>query len=93
MSDDCCGKSIDTAVLEQSHRRVLLTVLAINVVSFVRVMVTGAVVSGSSSLLSGTLDNLGDAMTYALSFAVVGALRPPKPGWLTSRACSFLVLP
>lgn len=37
------------------------------------VMVTGSVLSGSSALLSGTLDNLGDALTYALSLAVVGA--------------------
>ena len=29
--------------------------------------------SGSSSLLSGGLDNLGDALTYGLSLAVVGA--------------------
>jgi Co/Zn/Cd efflux system component len=36
-------------------------------------MVGGALVSGSSSLLSGTLDNLGDALTYAVSLAVVGA--------------------
>jgi Co/Zn/Cd efflux system component len=36
-------------------------------------MVAGSVLSGSSVLLSGTLDNLGDALTYALSLAVVGA--------------------
>ena len=35
-------------------------------------MVGGSVLSGSSALLSGTLDNLGDALTYALSLAVVG---------------------
>lgn len=34
--------------------------------------------SGSSSLLSGTLDNLGDALTYALSLAVVGASATAK---------------
>ena len=41
-------------------------------------MVTGAILSGSSSLLSGTLDNLGDAVTYVLSLAVVGAGRVAK---------------
>jgi Co/Zn/Cd efflux system component len=30
-------------------------------------------ISGSSSLLSGALDNFGDAMTYALSLLAVGA--------------------
>ncbi len=72
MSDDCCEAGIDAGALEQRHRRVLVAVLAINVTTFV-VMVAGAVMSGSSSLLSGTLDNLGDAMTYGLSLAVVGA--------------------
>jgi Co/Zn/Cd efflux system component len=36
-------------------------------------MVIAAAMSGSSSLLSGALDNLGDSLTYALSFLVVGA--------------------
>ncbi len=35
--------------------------------------VAAAIASGSSSLLSGALDNFGDALTYALSLAVVGA--------------------
>ena len=68
---DCCG-AIDAAKLEQRQRRVLLQVLAINLIAFL-MMVTGAWLSGSSSLLSGTLDNLGDAATYAMSLAVVGA--------------------
>jgi Co/Zn/Cd efflux system component len=52
-------------------------VLAINILTFF-VMIAGSVVSGSSSLLSGTLDNLGDALTYALSLAVVGASASTK---------------
>ncbi|MEX2258332.1 MAG: cation transporter [Woeseia sp.] len=36
-------------------------------------MVISSFLSGSSSLLSGALDNFGDAATYAVSFAVVGA--------------------
>jgi len=41
-------------------------------------MITAASLSGSSSLLSGALDNFGDALTYALSLAVVGASRSAK---------------
>ena len=67
--DPCC--SIDIAKLERRQRRVLTWVFGINVATFA-VMVAGAVLSGSSALLSGTLDNLGDAITYALSMAVVG---------------------
>lgn len=69
---DCCGCEVDTRALAARQRRVLLIVLAINVVTFFT-MVAGSFLSGSSALLSGTLDNFGDAVTYALSFAVVGA--------------------
>jgi Co/Zn/Cd efflux system component len=69
---DCCNCEVDTRALAARQRRVLLAVLAINVVTFV-MMVAASYLSGSSALLSGTLDNFGDAVTYALSFAVVGA--------------------
>jgi len=70
---DCCGcDELETRKLAAKERRVLITVLAINVATFV-MMVGGSMLSGSSSLLSGTLDNFGDAVTYALSLAVVGS--------------------
>ena len=69
--DSCCGSALEVAGLERKQRRVLITVLIINVLAF-GMMVAGAALSGSSSLLSGTLDNLGDALTYAMSLAVVG---------------------
>ena len=70
--DSCCETSIDVANLQARQRRVLAWVFGINVATFA-VMVTGSVLSGSSALLSGTLDNFGDALTFALSMAVVGA--------------------
>ena len=69
---DCCGCEVDTRALASRQRRVLLIVLGINVATFV-LMVGASILSGSSALLSGTLDNFGDAITYGLSFAVVGA--------------------
>lgn len=74
MTDSCCGcgKTIDVLALEARQRRVLAAVLAINLLTFL-MMVAGAWYSRSSSLLSGGLDNLGDALTYAMSLAVVGA--------------------
>jgi Co/Zn/Cd efflux system component len=69
---DCCNCEVDTRALATRQRRVLLVVLAINLVTFA-MMVAASYLSGSSALLSGTLDNFGDAVTYALSFAVVGA--------------------
>jgi len=72
MTDSCCGTELELSALEARQKRVLIYVLMINAATFL-MMVGGALVSGSSSLLSGTLDNLGDALTYALSLAVVGA--------------------
>ncbi len=69
---DSCSSTLDLASLHARQRRMLAWVFGINVVTFA-VMVAGSVLSGSSALLSGTLDNLGDALTYALSLAVVGA--------------------
>lgn len=58
--------------MHAAQRRVLWTVLLINAATFVG-MLAASWYSGASSLLSGSLDNLGDALTYALSLAVVGA--------------------
>ena len=77
MADDCCSSTIDMAGLGGRQRRVLAWVFGINVATFIG-MVTASVLSGSSALLSGTLDNLGDALTYALSMAVVGASTQAK---------------
>ena len=60
------------AALEARQKRVLIVVLAINAATFLMV-VAAALMARSSSLLSGGLDNLGDALTYAMSLAVVGA--------------------
>ncbi len=62
MSGSCCGcgKTLEVAAMQARQRRVLWWVLAINAGSF-------------ALMLSGSLDNLGDALTYALSLAVVGA--------------------
>ena len=73
MSDCCgCGKTLEVERMQARQRRVLYQVLAINLVTFA-MMMGAAWYSGSASLLSGSLDNLGDSLTYALSLAVVGA--------------------
>ncbi|WP_312320157.1 cation transporter [Stenotrophomonas sp.] len=78
MSDCCgCGKLVDTTALHARQRRVLRIVLAINLATFI-MMAAAAWWSHSSSLLSGSLDNLGDALTYAISLAVVGASAKAK---------------
>ncbi len=72
MSDSCCQSHIDVSALHTRQRRILIIVLVINAATFL-MMVFAAMISGSSALLSGALDNFGDAMTYALSLLVVAA--------------------
>lgn len=72
MADACEDPLMDLGALHKRQRRVLVIVLSINVATFVMVTVA-AWFSRSTSLLSGGLDNFGDALTYALSLAVVGA--------------------
>src|SRR5690606_38358206 len=77
MGDSCCGGTVDIRALESRQRRVLMIVLAINIATFA-MMLGAAIYSGSSSLLSGSLDNLGDALTYLTSLAVIGASQQAK---------------
>ncbi|MDN8647064.1 cation transporter [Stenotrophomonas indicatrix] len=73
MGECCgCGKTLDVAAMQARHRRVLWIVLLINLATCL-MMVGASWYSHSSSLLSGALDNLGDAATYLLSLLVVGA--------------------
>ena len=72
MADSCCSGTVDIRAMEARQRRVLMIVLAINIATFA-MMLAAAIYSGSSSLLSGSLDNLGDALTYLLIIAVIGA--------------------
>jgi Co/Zn/Cd efflux system component len=74
---DCCDCEVDTRALAARQRRVLLIVMAINITTFA-LMVVASLLSKSTALLSGTLDNFGDALTYALSFLVVGASAAAK---------------
>lgn len=77
MADSCCQREVDIQSLEHMQRRVLRAVFVINATTFVW-MLAAALYSHSSSLLSGGLDNFGDALTYALSLAVVGASQNSK---------------
>jgi Co/Zn/Cd efflux system component len=66
----CCGNDCSLDRLRERQRGTLRAVLGINAVMFV-VIVAAALHAGSSSLLSDSLDNLGDALTYGLSLYAV----------------------
>ena len=75
MSASCCDQAIDPHRGNESYRRVLWAVLAINVAMFA-IEVAAGLAAGSASLQADALDFLGDAGNYAISLFVVGmALR------------------
>lgn len=77
MSKSCCQCEIDVQALEAKQCQTLRVVLGINLVTFL-LMMAAAIHARSSSLISGGLDNFGDAVTYALSLTVVGASQRAK---------------
>ena len=70
MADCCEDKACAIDVLRERQGGTLRIVLAINAGMFLIVLAAG-LVAGSSALLADSLDNLGDALTYALSLYAV----------------------
>lgn len=70
MADCCEDKACAIEALKKRQSGTLKIVLAINAVMFVVVFAAG-LLAASTALMSDSLDNLGDAMTYALSLYVV----------------------
>jgi Co/Zn/Cd efflux system component len=70
MTDCCSDKECAVEALKSKQSATLKIVLAINAVMFI-VELTAGLMARSTALLSDSLDNLGDAMTYGLSLYAV----------------------
>jgi Co/Zn/Cd efflux system component len=70
MTDCCSDKECAIEALKARQSATLKIVLAINAVMFVVELASG-LVARSTALLSDSLDNLGDALTYGLSLYAV----------------------
>lgn len=70
MSDCCEDKSCAIEALQSRQRGTLLAVLWINAVMFVAILAAG-LLAQSTAVLSDSLDNLGDALTYSLTLYAV----------------------
>ena len=70
MSSCCEDKACAVEALRESQGATLKAVLAINAVMFV-VELSAGLLAGSTALLSDSLDNLGDALTYGLSIYAI----------------------
>lgn len=68
----CCGHEARFDGVSESYKRRLRIVIGINALMFAVEMGAGQM-SGSQSLKADALDFLGDALTYGISLAVIGA--------------------
>lgn len=75
----CCENNCAIEKLRERQKGTLKAVLVINTVMFI-VIAGGAFYGKSTALLSNSLDNLGDALTYGLSLYAVsqGAITKAK---------------
>lgn len=71
LMSDCCNDECELGILRERQSGTLRAVLIINAFMFF-VIVAAGIYAGSTALLSDSLDNLGDAITYALSLYAVG---------------------
>lgn len=73
----CCENNCAVDALHNKQRGTLVKVLWINAIMFI--VIAGAALFGkSTALLSDSLDNLGDALTYGLSLYAVSKGSPTK---------------
>ncbi len=68
----CCGANASFDGLSPAYRRRLWAVIALNAGMFVVEMAAGQL-AGSQALQADALDFFGDALTYGISLAVIGA--------------------
>ena len=73
----CCNNNCSLDPLRDQQRGTLRIVLVINAVMFF-VIAIAALYGNSSALLSDSLDNLGDALTYGVSLYAVSRGRAAK---------------
>ncbi|MZH01894.1 MAG: cation transporter [Nitrospinae bacterium] len=70
MSDACCQLEKDLATLQGPKRKILWTVLVLNLIMFFVEGITGWMAQ-SNALMADALDMLGDAVVYGFSLFVI----------------------
>src|SRR5947199_10744833 len=91
MSADCCGHGATFEGLSADYKRRLWLVIAINAGMFLVEMGAGAL-AGSQALQADALDFLGDAATYGISLAVIGAALPVRAWAAFAKGASLTLM-
>ena len=94
MAEECCsakGKELELLAAQVDQRRVLTSVLAINVVMFVLEFGAG-LVAGSTALMADATDMLGDALVYGVSLYALARSDRWKAGAAMFKGLFILLL-
>lgn len=88
----CCGESTKPFDgMSQDYRRRLWLVIAMNAAMFLVEMAAGQL-AGSKALQADALDFFGDAVTYGLSLAVIGASLRTRAVAALAKGASLLLM-
>ncbi|MXO60958.1 cation transporter [Altererythrobacter salegens] len=87
----CCGEDTKFDGASDSYKRRLWIVIALNATMFVVEMAAGQLAK-SQALQADALDFLGDAMTYGISLAVIGASVRARTNAALAKGISLLLM-
>lgn len=87
----CCGHEARFDGVSRAYKRRLWAVIAINAAMFAVEMGAGHM-AGSQALKADALDFAGDAMTYGLSLAVIGASVRTRTAAALAKGASLLLM-
>lgn len=87
----CCGHDARFDGVSDDYKRRLRIVIALNAAMFVVEMTAGQL-SGSQALQADALDFAGDALTYGISLAVIGASLQARTNAALFKGISLLLM-
>lgn len=87
----CCGHDAKFDGVSKDYKRRLWIVIALNAIMFVVEMSAGHLAQ-SQALLADALDFIGDALTYGLSLAVIGASIRVRTGAALFKGATLLLM-
>lgn len=87
----CCGHDVKFDGASPAYRRVLVAVIAINLIGFVAIVI-GGVIQGSTALAANAMDFLADSATYAISLWAIGKSVRVRSGAAVFKSLSLIVM-
>jgi cation diffusion facilitator family transporter len=87
----CCGHNAKFDGVSDDYKRRLWIVIALNAIMFV-VEITAGHYAKSQALQADALDFLGDALTYGISLAVIGASTQARTNAALAKGISLLLM-